>query len=141
MKAIRIKRLRPEAKMPEYSHPGDAGLNIYSCEKKTLLPGERYAFAIGWAMQFEAGYVGLFRDRSGLAKNHGLTVLGGVVDSGYRGEYQVIILNTGSEAYTVEAGDKIAQLLLLPIETAILEESDSLDQSDRGQGGLGSTGR
>lgn len=127
--------------MPEYIHPGDAGANLFSLEDKVLNPGERWGFRLGFALEFPATHVGLIMDRSSMAVKYGLTCLGGVIDSNYRGEWTVILLNTSNEAYEVKAGDKIAQVLFQPVETAQFEEVMELRESSRAEGGFGSTGR
>jgi dUTP pyrophosphatase len=138
---LKIKRLDPEAKLPTYAHDGDAGMDIYSLETYTLKPHERKGFKTGLSFEMDKEFVGLIWDKSGLAIKHGLKVMGGVLDSNYRGELILGILNTSEKEYTIEKGDKIAQLLIQRIETAQIEEVDELSDTDRGQGGLGSTGK
>ncbi len=138
---IKVKKLNPQAVFPDYSHPGDAGLNLYSLEDYLLQPRERHAFATGLAIEFEPGYVGLIKDRSGLAFKHGLHALAGVIDAGYRGEYKIVLINLGSQVYHIKRGDKIAQLLIMPVIQAEIIEADQLSGSSRGSGGFGSTGK
>ncbi len=138
---IKVKRLSPQAILPDYSHPGDAGLNLYSLEDYTLQPNERRALATGLAIEFEPGYVGLIKDRSGLATKHGLHTLAGVIDAGYRGEYKIVLINLGSQAYQIKRGDKIAQLLIVPVAQVEVLEAEHLSDSSRGSGGFGSTGK
>jgi dUTP pyrophosphatase len=137
---IKFKRLSPDAKLPCYAHPGDAGMDLFSRETRTLEQGEPHLFTLGFAMEIPEGFVGIIKDKSGLA-TRGLTVLGGVIDHTYRGEYGVILLNTTEREVLVKPGDKIAQLLILPVATAQLEEAVSLSETRRGAGGFGSTGR
>ncbi len=137
---MKLKRLHPEVKLPSYAHPGDAGMDVYSRELRTLEQGEPHVFKLGFCAEIPPGYVALLRDKSGLGAR-GLTVLGGVIDHTYRGEYGVILLNTTEREYLVKPGDKIAQLLLLPVGTADLEEVDNLSETKRNDGGFGSTGR
>lgn len=141
MVTVKIKRLSKDAIVPRYAHPGDAGLDIYSAEDCLMQPGSRHSFSMGIAIEIPDGYVGLVWDKSGLAHKHGLHCLGGVLDSGYRGELIVVMLNTGLKAYEVKKGDKLAQLLIQPVERAEVKEAETLSQTVRDQGGLGSTGR
>jgi dUTP pyrophosphatase len=138
--SIKIKKLKPEAKVPGYAHPGDIGLDLYSLEEKTLAPGEHHIFFIGVAIEFPNGYGGIVKDKGSISKA-GLHSMGGVYDAGFRGEYNVHLVNLGDKAYTVEKGDKIAQLVLFPVEIAKVEETDTLSESVRGEGKWGSTGR
>ena len=138
---VRFQRLCAEAVPPHYGRLGDAGMDLYSCECHTLQPGERHLFGTGLAIAIPGGYVGLVWDRSGLAASSGLTTLGGVIDSNYRGELRVVVLNTGSEPYFVEAGHRIAQLLVQPVASIALDEVSELDSTERGVEGFGSSGR
>lgn len=138
---VKIKKLNPEMKMPNYAHPGDVGLDLFSMEDKILMPGERYLFMVGFALEFPVGYAALIKDKSGLACNHGLHGVAGVYDAGYRGEYGVPLINLSHEAYKIEKGHKIAQLLIIPVEIAELELVEELSESSRGAGRLGSTGK
>ncbi len=137
---IKIKKLKPEAKVPSYAHPGDVGLDLYALEEKTLAPGEHHFFNIGVAIEFPHGYGGIVKDKGSISKA-GLHTMGGVYDAGYRGEYNVHLVNLSDQSYTVEPGDKIAQLVLFPVEIAKIEETDTLSESARGEGRFGSTGR
>ncbi len=127
--------------MPAYIHAGDAGANLFSLEDKVLNPGERHMFQLGFALEFPATHVGLIMDRSSMAVKYGLTCLGGVIDSNYRGEWGVVLLNASDQSYEVKKGDKIAQVLFQPVETAQFEEVNELRESTRAEGGFGSTGR
>jgi len=137
---IKVKRLG-ETRLPSYAHEGDAGMDFYSTEDVVLKPGQRHAFATKIAMEIPKGYVGLVWDKSGLSKNSGLKNLGGVVDSTYRGEVIITLVNLGQEEYHVKKGDKIAQMLIQHVEHAAIEESGELEGSVRGHSGFGSTGR
>lgn len=137
---IKIKRLHPEAKLPKYAHPGDVGMDVYSLEEKTLLPGEHHIFVVGFAMEFPSGYAAVVKDKSGISKS-GLHTMGGVYDAGFRGEYNVHLVNLSDKPYTVEVGDKIAQIIIYPVEIPTLQEVSDLSESSRGTGCFGSTGR
>ncbi len=138
---IKIKQLNKEAILPKYAHLGDAGLDLHSMEDKTLKPGERYGFKLGFAMEIPEGYVGLVWDKSGLSSKFGLHTFAGVCDSSYRGEWQVIIGNLGESPYSIEKGDKIAQLLIQKAEHVQISEVDILSETQRGEGGFGASGK
>jgi len=138
---LKIKKLNPDATAPSYAHPGDAGLDLYSCEDYLLRAGERHKFNLGISAEFEVGYVVLFWDKSGLSANFGLKSLGGVIDCGYRGEWALTLLNTSNQDYQIKKGDKIGQALIQPVVSAEIEESSELSDTARGAGGFGSTGR
>ncbi len=136
---IKIEKLHDDVKVPGYAHPGDAGMDLFSREMRTLEQGEPYLFKLGFKLEVPEGYVALIKDKSGLATK-GLTTMGGVIDHTYRGEYGVILNNVTNKEYKIEPGDKIAQLLIVPIATAEIEEA-GLSETKRGEGGFGSTGR
>lgn len=138
---VKIKKLNPAVKLPTYANPADAGLDLYSSEDCELKPGERRIFLVGFALEFNEGYVAIVKDKSGLSKNYGLHTMGGVFDSCYRGEYNVNLVNLGQEPYQIKIGDKIAQLLIIPCEQAELEEAAELSETQRGEGRFGSSGR
>jgi dUTP pyrophosphatase len=139
---LQVVRLHPDAVLPSYAHPGDAGLDLTSVEAVTLRPGARAAVPTGLAVAVPDGWVGLVHPRSGLALRHGLTVANapGTIDAGYRGELKVILVNVGDEEVTIAAGDRIAQLVLQEVGLARVVEVASLDDTARGEGGFGSTG-
>jgi dUTP pyrophosphatase len=129
--------------IPEYAHPGDAGADLIATETVVLGPGERATVGTGSAIALPEGYVAFVVPRSGLAAKHGITVVNtpGTVDAGYRGEIRVILLNTDrAEPYTITAGDRIAQLVVLPVARARFVPVERLPGSHRGEGGFGSTG-
>jgi len=137
-----IQRLRAEAVIPERAYTGDAGLDLAACERVELAPGERALVGTGLAVAIPEGYAGFVQPRSGLAARHGLTIVNspGLVDSGYRGELRVIVLNTdSSEPFVVEPGMRIAQLVVLPVPELELVEVDELPPSERGVRGFGSS--
>ena len=141
---VRIKRLSPEAQLPEYAHgpAEDAGMDLRATEPVVLQPGLPVAVPTGLALELPAGYEAQIRPRSGLALKHGITVPNApaTIDPGYRGELKVILLNLGREAYQVQTGDKIAQMVIAKYEAIEWHESDLAD-SARGTGGFGSSGR
>ncbi len=137
---IKIKKLKDNTKLPNYAHPGDVGMDMYAMETVTIKPMEHHRFFHGFAMEFPEGYGGIIMDKSSISKA-GLTQMGGVFDAGYRGEYNTHLVNLGSEPYTVEEGDKVSQLVIVPIVIAEIEETDTLGDSSRGMGAFGSTGK
>ncbi|MEH3036721.1 MAG: dUTP diphosphatase [Sphingomonas adhaesiva] len=143
--SIAIRRLPHGAglPLPAYATPGAAGMDVVAAEALTLAPGARHAVATGFAMAIPAGYEVQVRPRSGLALKHGITCLNtpGTIDSDYRGEVKVILANLGSEPFAVVRGERIAQLVPAPVLTATLAQVESLDDTARGSGGFGSTGR
>ncbi len=140
---LHVQRLHPDAVLPSYAHAGDAGADLTSVEAVTLAPGARTAVPTGLAMAIPDGWVGLVHPRSGLARKHGITVANapGTVDAGYRGEVMVLLVNLGAESVTLEAGERVAQLLLQQVGRAEVTEVDDLGDTSRGSGGFGSTGR
>lgn len=129
--------------LPAFAHPGDAGADLCAAETVVLGPGERATVGTGVRLALPDGHAGFVMPRSGLAARHGVTVLNapGTVDSGYRGEIRVTLLNTDrAEPYTVSAGDRIAQLVVMPVLTVRFAPVDRLDETARGEDGFGSTG-
>ncbi len=137
---IKIKRMNPEAKLPSYAHPGDVGLDMYALEGMTVKPGEHVRIWNGFALEFPTGFAAIVKDKSSISKA-GLHTMGGVFDAGYRGEYNVHLVNLSDKEYTIEKGDKVGQLVIFPVAIAELEEVDELSDSSRGTGGFGSTGK
>lgn len=138
---LKFKLIEPEAKLPQYAHPEDAGFDLYSIEEKTLGPGERHVFKTGLSSEIPPGWYIQFFSKSGLAAKSGFLTLGGVIDAGYRGEWGVIAVNLGDEPITISKGDKIAQGIMLPITQPKIVQVNELSEHSRGQGGFGSTGR
>jgi dUTP pyrophosphatase len=140
---LQFKRLSPDATVPSKSHPSDAGYDLVATEHFVIPPGQRHMTSTGVAVAIPAGFVGLVAPRSGLAYKHGVSVTNapGIVDSGYRGELKVIVHNLGAEAFTINPGDRIAQLVVVPYLRWQAEEVDELPEADRGDAGFGSTGR
>lgn len=137
---VRLKKLHPDAVVPSYAYPADAGMDILGIEDYTLQPGERHAFRTGIAMALPEGYVALVWDKSGQALKRGITTLGGVIDSHYRGEYLILLYNAGTEPQTFHRGEKLAQVLIQRVEHATIQVVEELDETHRGDKGFGSTG-
>lgn len=137
---VPIKKLNEEAKLPEYAHAGDAGMDVFGLEEVTLQPGERAVVPTGIAMAVPEGHVALVWDKSGRALKQGITTMAGVIDSGYRGDVGVMILNTSNETVVIGKHEKVAQILIQPVVSPQLQEVDDLDDTSRGEGGFGSTG-
>lgn len=140
---LRVQRLCDEAVLPTRAHRGDAGLDLSACETVTIGAGERATVGTGLAVSIPEDHAGLVVPRSGLAMRHGLSIVNapGVIDTGYRGEVRVILLNTDREhAFTVEQGMRIAQLLVVPARAVELVEVSELTETARGDGGFGSSG-
>ena len=141
---LQFARLSDDAREPTRAHDGDAGYDLYAVEPATIGPGERASVGTGIAVAIPDGWAGLVLPRSGLAARHGITLPNapGLIDSGYRGEVRVLLLNTdASETFEVAPGDRIAQLLLVRHEVPQLIEVESLEETVRGMGGFGSSGR
>jgi dUTP diphosphatase len=139
---IAFRKLRDDAVVPSRAYDGDAGLDLTSCERVELGPGERAMVNTGLAVAVPEGYAGFVQPRSGLASRHGLTIVNtpGLVDSGYRGELRVVLLNTDArESFVVEQGMRIAQLVVVPIATVDPIEVEELPESERGVRGFGSS--
>jgi dUTP pyrophosphatase len=141
---LRFRRLADEARAPARAHNGDAGLDLHAAESAEIAPGERASVGTGVAVAIPEGHAGLVVPRSGLAARSGISVVNapGLIDSGYRGELRVLLLNNDpAEIFRVSAGDRIAQLVLVPVAIAEAVETPGLAESARGEGGFGSSGR
>jgi dUTP pyrophosphatase len=139
-----VAKLKDEALLPTRAHEGDAGLDLYSSESAHIGPGERWSVGTGVGVEIPDGHAGLVLPRSGLARDHGISLVNspGLIDSGYRGELRVLLLNNDpAETFRVERGDRIAQLVLVPIALAAPVETAALAESSRATGGFGSSGR
>lgn len=144
MSELRFRKTRPEATLPVRANPGDAGLDLYAAESAHIGPGERWKVGCGVAVEIPEGSAGLVVPRSGMADRHGISLVNGpgLIDSGYRGELAVLLLNNDpAEIFRVEVGDRIAQLVIVPIELPDPVEVDELTETTRGSGGFGSSGR
>ena len=139
---LRFKRIHPEAVLPAYAHPSDAGMDVRSVADLVIPAGGRALVPTGLVAIIPPMYEIQVRPRSGLALKHGVTVLNtpGTIDSGYRGEIGVILANFGDKDFSVSKGDKVAQLVFAPVVQPEVEETDTIDETDRGAGGFGSTG-
>jgi dUTP pyrophosphatase len=141
--SLRVKRLDPRAVLPSRAHPGDAGLDLHALDGVELAPGERAQVRTGIAIALPPGTAGLVLPRSGLAARHGISVVNapGLIDEGYRGELQVLLLNTDrDERFRAQPGDRIAQLVVVDVEGPEIVESADLGDTSRGDGGFGSSG-
>ncbi len=138
---LKIKKIDPDAIVPSYAHPGDAGMDIYANETVVINPGESVKVKTGIAMEIPDGYVGLMWDRSGMSTKYKIKSLGGVIDSGYRGEILVGLINLSDSTYTIEKGHKVAQMLVQKVERVEVDEVEEITESSRGEGGFGSTGK
>lgn len=139
---LKFKRIHPDAVLPAYAHPSDAGMDVRSVEDVTVPAGKRALVHTGLVMILPPMYEAQVRPRSGLALKNGITVLNtpGTIDSGYRGEVGVILANLGDSDFAVKKGDKVAQIVIAPVTQPQIEETDVVDATDRGAGGFGSTG-
>ena len=140
---LRFARLRPDARIPTRAHDGDAGLDLCAIEPELIAPGARVSIGTGIAVEMPPGHAGLVLPRSGLALRHGIALVNapGLIDSGYRGELRVLLLNTDREAaFEITPGDRIAQLVVVAVADAVPVEAGELSASARGEGGFGSSG-
>lgn len=138
---LSVKKIYKNAKLPTYAHEGDAGMDLYTVEDVVVKAQSHVSINTGIAMEIPTGYVGLVCGKSGLASKYGLMKSAGVIDSGYRGEIRVVIVNTTGKDYKFESGDKIAQMLIVPYIVPTLVEVEDLTETERNTRGFGSTGR
>jgi len=138
---IKIKKINPDAVLPKYAKTGDAGLDLCSTEDYILVPGEKKIFGTGLQFEIPSGYFGSMRDRSGLAAKHAIHTLAGVIDSGYRGEVGIVLVNLGKSEFKINKGDRIAQLVIQSYADCNVVEVNELNETSRGEDGFGSTGR
>ena len=137
---IKIKKLQPDAIIPSYAHPGDIGMDLYSREDYVIEPNTSHLFDIGIAMEFDEGYGAIVMDKGSVSKQ-GVHTMGGVFDAGYRGTYMIHLFNHGAKPFEVKKGQKIAQIVVLPVQIPTLTEVNELSDSARGEGAFGSTGK
>ncbi len=141
---VRFKRLRAGAQLPRYMTDGAAGMDLASAADGpvTMAPGQRLGIPTGWAMELPPGYEAQGRPRSGLESRHGVTVVNapGTIDSDYRGEIVVLLVNLGQQPYTIAPGDRVAQMVIAPVSRATVDEAVELSATNRGAGGFGHTG-
>jgi dUTP pyrophosphatase len=141
---LKVQLLTDSAVLPTRAHEGDAGLDLHASEAAHIGPGERWQVATGIALEIPEGHAGLILPRSGLARRNGISLVNapGLIDAGYRGEVKVLLLNNDpAEVFRIKPGDRIAQLLITPYVTAEPVRAEGLTETDRGDGGFGSTGR
>jgi dUTP pyrophosphatase len=139
---LRVRRVRPDATLPARAYQGDAGVDLSACERVELAPGERAVVPTGLAVEIPEGFAGFVQPRSGLAARHGITIVNspGLIDAGYRGEVKVVLLNTDPrQTFVAMPGERIAQLVVLPVPELEVVEVDELDESERGVRGFGSS--
>jgi len=137
---LKVKKIHKDSKLPLYQHQGDAGLDVFSCVDCVLEAGETKPVSTGVKVAIPEGYVGLLWDKSGISLK-GVHRLAGVIDSSYRGEVKVVMVNLGNEPFVIEKGMKIAQLLIQKVTEVKVTESEELDETSRGDNGFGSTGK
>ena len=139
---LRFRRIHPDAVLPSYAHPSDAGMDLRAVDSLVIAPGKRALVHTGLVMLLPPHYEAQVRPRSGLALKHGITVLNtpGTIDSGYRGEVCVILVHLGEADFKIEKGDKVAQVVVAPVTVAEIAETAEVDETDRGENGFGSTG-
>lgn len=140
---VPVKRLDKTLDVPEYAYVGDAGLDLHAAEDIVLKPFERAAVSCGIALGLPEGFAGFVLPRSGLAAKHGISIVNapGLIDSNYRGEIKAVLVNLDpKESFAIAHGDRIAQLVIMPVPSVVLNESDELTQTERGAGGFGSSG-
>jgi dUTP pyrophosphatase len=138
---LKIKKLHIDAVIPKYATKDDAGMDLFSVENIEIEPMARAQISTGIALEIPSGHVGLVWDKSGLSHKFGIKTLGGVIDSGYRGEIKVGVVNLGKEKYIFEKGHKVAQMIIQKKETPEIVETTELNNSERGERGFGSTGK
>lgn len=137
---IKIKKIHPDAKIPQFALAGDVGMDLYSIVDVVMKPGEKISCPTGIAIKIPEGFAALIWDKGGPAHKFGIKTLGGVFDSNFTGEYVIIMVNLGKEEYVIEKGQKIAQVLFQKIEIPEIEEVNELEETNRGAGAFGSTG-
>lgn len=140
---LKFKRIHPDAVLPAYAHPSDAGMDIRSVADMTVPARGRALVPTGLVVLLPPLYEAQVRPRSGLALKHGITVLNtpGTIDSGYRGEIGVILFNSSDVDFQIKKGDRVAQVVIAPVTQPVIEEAQEIDETDRGAGGFGSTGK
>ena len=138
---IKFLLLNVDAVLPTYAYPGDAAFDLYSTSAAVLKKGEYKVVPTGLSSEIPKGYFVSFRDRSGLAAKEGIHTMAGVIDSGYRGEWGVVLINLGKKAYRIQKGERIAQGILQPAPQALIKRVKKLTEAKRGRGGFGSTGK
>ncbi len=138
---LKIKKLHLDARIPSYAHHDDAGFDLYAIKDTLIKTGEWILIPTGLAMEIPEGYVGLIWDKGSVSTKYGIKTIGGVIDSGYRGELRIAVVNLKDKEYLFEKGHKIAQMIIQKKETAKFEEVDELSETERGHGSFGSSGK
>lgn len=138
---LKIKKLKPDAKIPKFAHDDDAAMDIFSCEEYNIKPQTKHIFSTGIAMEIPDNYAGFVWEKSSLGMEYGLVILGGLIDSGFRGEIKIGIYNSSNESYAIKKDDKIANLVIQKIERPKIIITNKLSKTKRGAGAMGSTGR
>lgn len=138
---LRVKKLTPDGQLPTKAHATDAGWDLYAAEDLTVAKGKREIAHTQIAVEIPAGYFVSFRDRSGLVAKHGIHVLAGVIDSGYTGEWMVVLQNLGDEDYEIKKGERIAQAIIHQVHVADIEETEEIGETKRGSSGFGGSGK
>ncbi len=138
---LKIKKTHPEAIIPKYTHVGDAGMDFYASADFEIDNMERNAVPTGVSMENPEGYFGLIWDKSGIAQNEGIKTIGGVIDSSFRGEIRIAVINLSGKKYIFKKGHKVAQMLIQKVERVMIEEVENLSESTRGEKGFGSSGK
>ncbi|MEK7635154.1 MAG: dUTP diphosphatase [Patescibacteria group bacterium] len=138
---LKVKKVDSEAKLPQYAHPYDAGMDLFALEEVKIKSGETARIRSGIALEIPEGFVGLCWDKSGLSMKSGIKVLAGVIDAGFRGELVMGVINLGKEEYVFEKGHKVMQMLVQPVEILDIIEVEELSEAERGENGFGSTGK
>lgn len=138
---VKIEKLVEDLRIPQYGHYGDAGLDIFSGEDKTLAPDEMYGFPAGFRIEIPEGYVGLIWDKSSRVFKDGLRALAGVIDASFRGEPKIVVHNTSQKPVIIKKGEKLVQLLIQPVEQVSVQVVPKVSESPRGEGAFGSTGK
>ena len=138
---VQVQKIDPSAKLPLYSHEGDAGMDFFSFEDARLMPGEKILVSTGIKVAIPEGFAGFVWDKSGIASKNHIKTMAGVIDATYRGEIKIVLTNLGKEPYEIKKGEKVAQMIINPVASAQVVEVDDLDNdTKRGEKGFGSTG-
>jgi dUTP pyrophosphatase len=138
---VLVQKIHPDAVLPTHAYADDAGMDLFACEECVVGPAQKALVATGLKIAIPSGYAGFIWDKSGIAAKHHMKTMAGVIDAGYRGELKVVITNLGTEPYAVKKGEKIAQIVIQPVAQPEVEEVAEIGDTERGEGGFGSSGR